>query len=75
MFSAKEKEYLAGVVEKAILSLNHPEIDPEKIDFDLFIRGRAAWSFAKIHSNSQPPIGPANPWNEISRKVLGDENQ
>ena len=71
MFSIKEKQWLAGEVEKLVLSLHHPEMPAERPKFTLHVDGREAWSFADIQPNwtfgvSNPP--GVNPWNERVRK-------
>lgn len=51
MFSGKEKHYIAGVVEKLLLSLNHPEMPKEKPLFKLHITGKNTWSWADVGPN------------------------
>jgi len=72
MFSMKEKQYLAHVIEKTLKELNHPEMPTDKIEFRLHIRGKATWSFADIEPNwkfgiDNPPT--VNPFNEMSREI------
>jgi len=68
MFSLEQKKQIADVVEKVILSFNHPEMPKEKPSFHLHIGGKESWSWADIDPNwtfdesNQPGI---NPWNEI----------
>lgn len=72
MFSIKEKQHIAAVIEKTLLELNHPEMPTEKPVFTLHVDGKESWSFADIKANwmyEQNP-GKANPWNEISRDAL-----
>lgn len=71
MFSVKEKQHLANVVEKAIRELNHPEMDNNNIHFNLKVEGKESWSWANIHSNSSPQLGKPNEWNEKSREIWG----
>lgn len=80
MFSVKEKQYIAGQIEKLLLSLNHPEMPKEKPVFLLKVEGKHhTWSWAEIEPNwkfgiDNPP--GINPFNEIAREVLpknGDE--
>ena len=40
MFSMKEKQHLAQVVEDAIKTLNHPEMDNKNIKFHLHVDGK-----------------------------------
>ena len=72
MFSIAEKQYLAKVVEDAILGLKHPEMSKERPSFVLSINGKESWSYAIIEPNwtfeeNTPDI---NPWNEITRNIL-----
>lgn len=72
MFSVKEKQYLASVIEKALLELDHPEMPKVNPDFSLHVKGKETWSWADIHPNwkfgvNSPP--KVNPFNEMSRKI------
>ena len=51
MFSMKEKIKLAGIIEKALLDLNHPEMPGEKPRFQLHVEGEESWSWADIVPN------------------------
>ena len=51
MFSAEEKQYIAGVVEKTLLGLNHPEMPKERPVFKIHIDGKESWSWAYIETN------------------------
>lgn len=71
MFSVKEKQWLAGEIEKLLLSLDHPEMPKEKPDFHLNVKGKENWSWADIVPNwtfKETPTG--NPWNEVSREKM-----
>ena len=73
MFSVKEKQHIARVMEKTLLKLKHPEMPKEKPSFKIHIDGKEAWSFADIEPNwkfdkNNPPI--VNQWNEIARKEM-----
>lgn len=70
MFSVKEKQHLAQIVEDAIKALNHPEMDNANVKFLLHVDGKESWSFADIHENSKASPLIQNPWNEIAREVL-----
>ncbi len=66
MFSKKEKEKIATVIEKLLLELNHPEMPKEKPKFKLHVDGKENWSWADIepnwvYENKEPRV---NPWNE-----------
>ena len=70
MFSMKQKQYLATEIEKLLLSLNHPEMLKERVEFHLHVKGAESWSWADIEPNhhfaeKQPGI---NPWNELTEK-------
>jgi len=70
MFSIKEKQYIAGQIEKLLLGLDHPEMPKEKPMFTLHIDGKESWSWADIKPNwtfgiDNPP--QVNPFNEIAR--------
>lgn len=73
MFSLKEKQHIASEVEKLLLSLNHPEMPKEKVNFQLRVKGAEVWSWADIDPNwtfsKENPPG-INPFNEVARKVL-----
>ena len=76
MFSVAEKRFLAETIESALLSLKHPEMPTEQLSFALHVDGKEKWSWADIdpnwvHEGSNP--NPPNPWNEISREVLGTD--
>lgn len=67
MFSMKEKQYIAQVIEKTLLELKHPEMPTEKPVFKLHVEGKEDWSWADIEPNwkygiDNPP--GVNPWNE-----------
>lgn len=49
MFTIKEKEYIAGVVEATIRGLNNPEVDNANVDFVLLVQGKESWAHATIH--------------------------
>jgi hypothetical protein len=69
----KEKQFIAGQIEKILLDLKHPEMPTEKPKFFLRIEGKEDWSWAEIKPNwtfgiDNPP--KVNPFNEIARKIL-----
>ena len=77
MFSVKEKQWISGEVEKLLLSLKHPEMPVEKVEFTLNVKGKESWSWADISPNwlfgvDNPPA--VNPWNEKAREVMKDES-
>ena len=51
MFSTEEKQRIARELEKILLSLNHPEMPKEKVEFKLHVDGKEDWSWADIESN------------------------
>ena len=72
MFTLKEKQHLAEVIEKAILDLKHPEMPGERPKFKIHIEGKEDWSWADIEpnwtfENKQPGV---NVFNELSRKIF-----
>ena len=72
----KEKQYIAGVVERILLSLDHPEMPKEKPMFTLKVEGKEDWSWAEIKPNhtygiDNPPS--VNTWNEAARDILKKE--
>ncbi len=67
MFSVKQKQAIAAIIEKALLDLAHPEMPTEKPRFILKVDGKENWSWAEILPNwnfdtDNPPA--VNPWNE-----------
>jgi len=66
MFSVRQKQILARVIEETILSFEHPEMPKEKPAFVLKVGGKEKWSYAEIHPNWQFSDGgfTVNPWNE-----------
>lgn len=71
MFSVKEKRHIADVLEKLLLTLNHPEMPNVKPYFVLKVLGKEDWSYAEIRPNwVVTDTSNANPFNEISREVL-----
>jgi hypothetical protein len=72
MFSVEEKQYIADVIEKTLLELNHPEMPENKPKFKIHIDGKESWSWADIepnwtYSDKQPET---NHWNEVARGIL-----
>ena len=66
MFSVRQKQILARVIEETILGFEHPEMPKEKPSFVLKVEGKEAWSWADIVPNwvfedKEPAV---NPWNE-----------
>ena len=51
MFNTKEKQFIARELEKILLSLNHPEMPKEKVNFSLHVDGAEGWSWADIEPN------------------------
>jgi len=51
MFSMKEKQHIAKVIEDCLLELNHPEMPKEKPNFKIHIDGKENWSWADIEPN------------------------
>ena len=73
MFSVKEKQHIADVIEKTLLALNHPEMPKEKPVFKIHIDGTENWSFADIEPNwkyAEKEDKSINPWNEVARNVM-----
>ena len=70
MFSIKEKQHIAQVVEDTIRGFNHPEMDNSKIEFSLHVDGKEKWSFADITPNHHFHPENQNPWNEVARDIL-----
>jgi len=76
MFSLKEKQEIAEMVEKIILNIKHPEMPKEKPLFKLRIEGKESWSWAEImpnwtYTDKNPPT--ITNWNENARKYLKDK--
>lgn len=75
MFSVKEKQHLAAVIEKALLDLKHPEMPSDKPSFTLKVDGAESWSWAEIKPNwsfGGKTASTPNPWNEVARDILPD---
>lgn len=51
MFSARQKQELAQVIEDKINEFNHPEMPAEKPHFKLEVAGNSAMSWANIMPN------------------------
>ena len=73
MFSVKEKQHIASIIEKVLLELKHPEMPKEKPLFKIHIQGKEEWSWADIEPNwkygiDNPP--QINHFNEIARDIL-----
>ena len=67
MFSVKEKQHIADVIELELLKLDHPEMSKEKPYFELHVKGAQLWSFADIKPNwwyKENGEKNPNPWNE-----------
>lgn len=71
LFSRAEKMRIAAAIEQVIREIDHPEVNPDNIQFNLHVWGRESWSFAAIRPNRAADIGTVdpNPWNERSRTV------
>jgi hypothetical protein len=68
----QEKKFIAGEIEKLLLSLKHPEMPDSKPEFFLKVTGKEWWSWADIEPNhhfdkKEPDV---NPWNETARNIL-----
>jgi hypothetical protein len=76
MFSLEEKKYIAAVLEKTILELNHPEMPKEKPVFTLHIQGSEDWSWADIRPNwtFEKEEPKTTEWNEHSREIMNNKN-
>lgn len=75
MFSIKQKQEIAAVVEKALMDMNHPEMPLKKPHFSLHVQGRTEMSWAYIAPNwtfdiNHPPS--VNPHNEITALSMED---
>ena len=73
MFSIKEKQHIAGQIEKLLLGLDHPEMPKEKPVFMLRVEGKENWSWAEIKPNytfGVDNLPKVNPFNEIARDLL-----
>jgi hypothetical protein len=57
MFSPKEKQHIAEKFEALLLSMNHPEMPKEKVNFKLHIDGSEDWSWADIVPNHDASLG------------------
>ena len=68
MFSVRQKQLISDIMEKALLSLKHPEMPKEKPIFALHVNGKELWSFANIEPNWMYEDGHklinVNPFNE-----------
>ena len=72
MFSIKEKQHIAGQIEKILLDLKHPEMPTEKLNFTLAVKGKEDWSWAEIQPNwtfGVDNLPQINPFNETARDV------
>lgn len=68
MFSVKQKQFISSEVEKLLLSIEHPEMPKEKVDFHLSVVGAEKWSWAEIKPNWQFDVNNPpniNPHNEM----------
>ena len=72
MFSTKEKQHIAKVIEETILALNHPEMPKERPSFKIHIDGKESWSWADIEPNwRHDGEAPATShWNENAREYM-----
>jgi len=72
MFSVKQKQHIAAVIERTLLELDHPEMPGQKPQFFLKVVGTESWSWADIYPNwtfetDNPPS--VNPHNEAQDKA------
>ena len=79
MFSKREKQVIAQIVEDALIAIDHPEMPKEKPRFKLHIDGKESWSYADIEPNwlyeeKGSPDNP-NPWNEKARGILNEAQE
>lgn len=81
MFSQTQKQDIAAVVERLLLSLHHPEMPLQKPTFSLHVDGKEAWSWAVIKPNwmfdeiNPPEVNPHNEAQEArmeGKTYLGD---
>ena len=70
MFSHEEKKKIAQAIEDVIRSINHPEMDNERIRFHLHVEGKESWSWADITENRPEHQRDEKSWNEHARHVL-----
>lgn len=73
MFSMKQKQHVANVIEKTLLEFNHPEMPEEKPVFKLHVDGKEDWSWADIEPNwiySEENNPFNNPFNETNTKKI-----
>jgi hypothetical protein len=66
VFSVRQKQIIAGELEKLLRSFNHPEMQgpDEPLKFHLHIGGKYDDSWADIEPNSAVPVPDVNPFNE-----------
>ena len=71
MFSLKEKQHIAAVIEKTLLDLKHPEMPAERPKFKIHIDGKEEWSWADIEPNwtYETKAPGVNAFNEQSREI------
>ncbi|HEB41535.1 MAG TPA: hypothetical protein ENI08_00765 [Candidatus Dependentiae bacterium] len=64
MFSMQQKKELAEVIEKKILSFNHPEMPKEKPSFKLHVDGGFSWADIEPNWTFEDKEPSINPFNE-----------
>jgi hypothetical protein len=64
MFSVAQKRAISDAVQRVLRATDHPELPEGEINFELFVEGAEAWSWARIQNNGRVPQPKANPWNE-----------
>ena len=74
MFSMKQKKEIAEMIERILLSYNHPEMPEEKPKFKLHVDGKEDWSWADIEPNwtfadGEKPVD-INPFNEATARKM-----
>lgn len=65
MFSVKQKQKIAAVVEECLLEIDHPEMPTSRPKFSLHVDGKKSWSWADIEPNwtyedKEPSVNPHN---------------
>lgn len=76
MFSLKEKQHIANIIEKTLLELKHPEMPNENPKFHIRVDGAESWSFAEIDPNwtyDDKNVPSVNPWNEKVRQIMPEK--
>jgi hypothetical protein len=72
MFSVRQKREIADKIQKILRETDHPELPEGEIEFQIYIRGKEAWSYANIKNNAACLEPWVNPWNELQDKRRED---